>query len=578
MAKQDMNPTQMRGKEKWTIHEKFPKDYLTGTDFSDLEKQLLYARGIETEKDADEFLNPEYEDLHDPFLIKGMKELVQRIKSAIKNKERVVIYGDYDVDGITATVILYEVLSELGLDCDYYIPKRNTEGYGINKEALDEIAKKGAKLVITVDCGVTAVEEVEHAKKRGLDVIITDHHSIKEKSGKEILPNGIVINPKQKTCKYPYDELSGSGIAFKLAQALYKEFSDKLMNGQEKWLLDLVALGTVCDVVPLTNENRILAHFGIKVMQKTKRIGLQALSEVSGMNIHDVDSHKMGFQLGPRLNAAGRLETADKSIQLLLTKDEDEAKDLAFKLNQLNQDRQELTQKILQEATTEVEKKSEKAKLYLLKGENWPSGMVGIVASRLSEKYYKPVIVCEDKGKECQGSARSPKCFSIIEALEEASEYLVRYGGHPRAAGIIVKKEHFVLLEDKLLEISNNKIKEEDLIPEYKIDSESVLGDISAEAFEFLRRMKPYGMGNPTPVFVVRGIRIDAFKKVGKSLEHLKLSFTNGKIRINGIYFSFTPDGINLEDKVDAVFNMSENEWGGRKSYEMRCIGLRESC
>lgn len=572
MTKQDLAQ-----KEKWVSKDKFPKDYLKKSDFSDLEKQLLFTRGIQDEKGAEDFLNPKYEALHDPLLMKGIKEAVDRIKEAIEHKEKVVVYGDYDVDGITSTAILYEVLSRLDIETEYYIPKRNTEGYGLNKDALDEIAGNGANLVITVDCGVTAVGEVKYAKKLDLDVIITDHHSIREEDGKETLPNAIVINPKQQSCKYPYKELSGSGIAFKLAQALYKEFPDKLIAGQEKWLLDLAALGTVCDVVPLNGENRVIAYFGTKVIQKSKRAGIKMLSEVSRVDMDMIDSYKMGFQLGPRLNAAGRLETADKAIRLLLTKDENEARMLSLELNKLNMERQELTQRIVAEAISEVEKKSDKAKLYLLKGENWPAGVVGIVASKLSEKYFKPVIVCEDKGKECQGSARSPKCFNIIEALEEVSEYLVLYGGHARAAGITVKKEHFVLLENKLLEISEGKIKEEDLTPEYKIDSETFLNDINAETFKFLKRLEPFGMGNPIPVFVSKDIKVDSFKKVGKSFEHLKLVFTDSKEKVNGIYFSFTGDGIDLQKNVDVIFNISENEWAGRKSYEMRCIALKET-
>ncbi|MDO8507423.1 MAG: single-stranded-DNA-specific exonuclease RecJ [bacterium] len=572
MTKQDL-----KQKERWTVKEKFPKSYLKDSDFSDLEKQLLFTRGIQNEKEVGDFINPRYDALHDPFLMKGMKETVERIKKAVELNEKAVVYGDYDVDGITATAVLFEVLNELGIKTEYYIPKRNLEGYGLNTDALDEIAKNGANLVITVDCGVTAVDEVEYAKKLGLDIIITDHHSIREEKGKEALPETIVINPKQKACGYPYKELSGSGIAFKLAQALYKEIPEKLTEGQEKWLLDLAALGTVCDVVPLTGENRTIAYFGTKVIQKTKRAGIKMLAEVSRTDMEKVDSYKMGFQLGPRLNAAGRLETAEKAIQLLLTKDVNEARMMALELNELNQQRQELTRRIVAEAITEVEKKNPKSKLYLLKGESWPAGVVGIVASRLAEKYFKPVIVCEDKGSECQGSARSPKCFNIVEALEEASEYLVRYGGHARAAGITVKKEHFVLLENKLLEISDGKIKEEDLVPEYKIDSETSLSDICEKTYGFLRRLEPFGMGNPMPVLVSRGIKVDSFKKVGKSFEHLKVVFTDGKEKINGIYFSFTGDGMDLQKNVDVVFNVSENEWAGRKSYEARCIAIKES-
>jgi len=569
MTKQDVEP-----KEKWKISEPFPKSYLKGSSFSSLEKQLLFNREIKDEKEADEFLNPRYENLHDPFLLKGMKETIDRIGQALENKEKVVVYGDYDVDGITATVVLHETLNELGLDCGYYIPKRD-EGYGLNAGALDEIKKRGVELVVTVDCGISSVDEVEYATKIGMDIVITDHHSIREEKGKQVLPKAVVINPRQVSCKYPYKELAGVGIAYKLSQALYKKFADILMSGQEKWLLDLVALGTVCDVVPLIGENRTLVHFGTKVIQKTKRIGIQFLTEVSGLALSEISSYKMGFQLGPRLNAAGRMETAEKSIRLLLTKDKNEARMLALDLNKFNQERQELTQRILKEAISEIEKKSEKAKIYLLKNKNWPSGVVGIIASKLTEKYFKPVILFEDRGDECQGSARSPKCFSIIEALEEASEHIVRYGGHARAAGLTVKKEHFILLENKLLEISGDKIKEEDLVSEYKIDSDISLPEVNGEVYSMINKMEPFGMGNPMPVFVAENIQIKNAKKVGKNFEHLKLAFTSDKVEVGGIYFSFKGDGFDTGDTVDIVFNITENIWAGRVNYEMRCISLR---
>lgn len=560
--------------EKWKISEPFPRDYLKGSSFSSLEKQLLFNRGIKDEKEADEFLIPSYTSLHDPLLLKGMKEAVGRIGKALKNKEKVAVYGDYDVDGITATVVLHNTLNELGLDCGYYIPKRD-EGYGLNTEALDEIKKGGVTLVVTVDCGVSSIDEVEYAQKIGLDVVITDHHSIREERGRQVLPKTIVVNPRQLSCKYPYKDLAGVGVAYKLSQALYREFSDILMSGQEKWLLDLVALGTVCDVVPLTGENRTLVHFGTRVIQKTKRVGIQFLAEVSGMDLSEISSYKMGFQLGPRLNAAGRMETAEKSIQLLLTKDKNEARMLALDLNKFNQERQELTQKILKEAIAEIEKKSEKAKIYLLKNKSWPSGVVGIIASKLTEKYFKPVILFEDRGDECQGSARSPRCFSIIEALEEASEHIVRYGGHARAAGLTVKKEHFILLENKLIQISGDKIKEDDLVPEYKVDSEMSLTDVNEEVYGLIKKMEPYGMGNPMPVFISEGLQIKNAKKVGKGFEHLKLVFSSGNAEASGIYFSFKGDGFDAGDTVDTVYNITENEWAGRVKYEMRCISLR---
>lgn len=572
MSKQDL-----KQKECWTVKEKFPKDYLKNSGFSDLEKQLLFNRGIKNTEEADKFLNPDYDELHDPFLMKGMSEAVERVGLALDNKDKVVVYGDYDVDGITAAAILYETLSALGLETDYYIPKRDSEGYGLNNDALTEISAEGATLCVTVDCGITGVEEVECAKKLGLDIIITDHHNIPGKSGKQVVPDAIVVNPKQKDCKYPFGELSGSGIAFKIAQALYKTFPEKLLQGQEKWLLDLAALGTVCDVVPLTGENRIIASFGNTVMAKTKRVGLKLLAEVSGINLQEITSYHLGFQLGPRLNAAGRLETAEKSIQLLLERDENAARVLALELDNLNKERQGITKKILEEAVAEIEKKDKAAKIYLLANKNWPAGVVGIIASRLADKYARPAIIFEDKGDLCQGSARSPKCFNIIEALEENADILVRCGGHARAAGVTVKKEHFVLLEEKLLEISGKKITEEDLVEKYEADAETTIQDIGEGTYGFIQRMEPFGMGNSSPLFIGKGLRVDSFRKVGKDGEHLKLSFTDGNEKRNGIFFSYFDRDTDLKKTVDTLFSINQNEWGGRISYEMRCVAIRNA-
>ncbi len=582
MPKQDLNLTrrsEVRGKqtEKWIFGKKFPNDYLKDSDFSDLERQLLFNRGIKDAKEAEDFLDPKYDRLHDPFLMKGMEETVKRIQTALENKEKVVIYGDYDVDGITATAILHDTFSALDISASYYIPKRDTEGYGLNKDALKEIAENGANLVVTVDCGITGVEEVKYAKELGLDIIITDHHNVPVKSGKQIIPETIVINPKQNSCKYPYGELSGSGIAFKLAQALYATFPEKLIFGQEKWLLDLAALGTVCDMVPLTGENRIISHFGLKVLAKTKRVGLKLLAEASGVSLREMKSYNLGFQLGPRLNAAGRLETAEKSIQLLLSSDENEARMLALDLDNLNKERQDLTQRILSEAIEEIEKKDKDSKIFLLANENWPAGVVGIIASKLVDKYARPVIVFEDKGDRCQGSARSPKCFNIIEALEKNSEILVRCGGHARAAGATVKKEHFVLLEEKLIEIAGNKITEEDLQPELEVEAEVNLSDVDEENYNFLQRLEPYGMGNPSPRFVAWGLKVESFRKVGKEGEHLKLALADGSEKRNAIFFSYFDREIDLQKPVDALFSINQNEWGGKVSYEMRCLSMKNT-
>jgi single-stranded-DNA-specific exonuclease len=392
---------------------------------------ILSNRGINTEIEALSFLNPDYSKLGDPFNIKDMDKAVETISLAVQEKKKITIYGDYDVDGITSTAVLVRFFNEIGVEVDFYIPSRQIEGYGLNREALDEIKKRGTELLITVDCGSTAIEEVDYANKIGLRVVITDHHSLRSENGEELIPKAeAVVNPRRKESLFN-QELAGVGVAFYLVRALQAKLPEKLAEGMEKWFLDLVAMGTICDVVPLVGDNRILTHFGLQVIRKTKLIGICALANISGIVLKDISSFKVGFSLGPRLNAAGRIDHANKALELLITKDEQKATQIAKELNDLNIERQELTERIVNEAREAIKSKDGKQKIYLLANKDWPAGVVGIVASRLVEEFARPVLVMEDLGEELKGSARSISGFNIIEALSGCSEYLTHFGVMP---------------------------------------------------------------------------------------------------------------------------------------------------
>ncbi len=570
-----MTKTLEAQREQWKTKEKFPKDFLKKSDFSNLEKQLLFNRGIRNEGEAKDFLNPDYLKLHDPFLLSDMKKAVKRIERAISKHEKVTVYGDYDADGLTSTVLILEVLTKLGLKVDYYIPDREAEGYGLNLGAINQIKEKGTSLIVTVDCGITAIEEVATAKERGIDFIITDHHSIRIDKGKEILPNAICLNPKRSNSKYPFVDLAGVGVAFKLVQALYSALPQKLKPGQEKWLLDLVAIGTICDVVPLKGENRIFTYYGLKVLSKTKRVGIKLLAELAGIETDNISAYNIGYQIGPRLNAVGRLETAEKGIRLLLEKNENKARQLALTLNKLNEERQNLTEEIVKRASELIEEKSMDEKIFLISDSDWPAGVVGIAASKLSEKYSRPVLVLEDKGEYLQGSARSPHYFSIIEALNDCSRLLQRYGGHARAAGLTVARNNLGKLTEHLLRIGKERIKDSDLVPIFVSEAFASLKEVSKETHEFIKKLEPFGCENPQPVFYNDDIEVFEARRVGKDQNHLKLILHHNEIKIKGIYF-FYDQNLSFQEKVEALFSITENQWNQRITYEMKCLSVRK--
>jgi single-stranded-DNA-specific exonuclease len=540
----------------------------------------LFNRGISTALEAAQFIKPDYGLLSDPFELDDMREAVEKIVGAVKSGKRIAIYGDYDVDGVTATALLVRFFKKIDNEVVSYIPLRKDEGYGLHNEAILELKKKGVDLIITVDCGTTAMEQVDFAKKNGLEIIITDHHALAALEGQPQLPNTLVINPKRQDRDKPYYNLAGVGVAFYLVRGLQQYFMECLPLGQEKWFLDLVAIGTVCDVVELTKDNRILASYGLRVLSKTRNIGLLSLAIIAEVNLDQVNTYKIGFVLGPRLNAAGRIEDARQSLELLTTEDTDRAVKISTSLDKLNTERQEITQRIVEEARELILSSDEykRRKVLVLKNKDWPVGVVGIAASRLVEEFSKPVLIMEEEGDELKGSARSVGGFNIIEALNQCSECFLHYGGHSQAAGFKLDKDKFLLLDEKLIKISDDKIEETDLIPEVLIDLDLTNKIIDQKLVKNLSELEPYGAGNFKPVFILNKVTIKQANLVGADHNHLKLVLENKNILLNAIAFNYGDNlAFGVNDRIDIVFTLEINEWKNQKKVDLHIIDLKPS-
>lgn len=541
---------------------------------------VLANRGTKTSAEITAFLESKYEDLLPAAAFLNMPEAVKRIETALKNSEKIVVYGDYDVDGITATALVAEALNKIGVqNFETYIPHREEEGYGLNPEALRDLQKNGAKLVIAVDCGITAKAIIDAPEFVDLDFIVCDHHEI----DKQNLPQKSVnLHPAFTEKGVPAQELSACGLGFFLLKALQDKFPDKIPAGQEKWFLDLAALATICDVVPLTGQNRLLAKYGLTVLAKSKRPGIEELAKTASLKPADINSYAVGFLLGPRLNAAGRLEHAREALDLLLTQNGKEAKTLALHLSALNNERQKMCERILAEAKAEIENGSKKNhEIYLLANKNWPRGVVGIIAGRLAESYARPVIVFEHDGETYHGSARSVEGFDITEALGEVSEHVLKFGGHAKAAGLTVEAGKFVIFQEKLLEITRDKIKKENLTKEVIIDAEIKPEEINDEMLELISKLEPFGYGNHTPSFMIASAEVTGLKKVGSKQEHLKFNvkaeMTNDKsATLSAIWFNYGA-GIKEKQKYDLAFTLRYNVWNERKTIELRIIDIREN-
>ena len=536
-------------------------------------RQILFNRGYATDAEARSFLRAEPGFNTDPFQMTGMQQAVERIRFAIQNNEPIAVYGDYDVDGVTATALLVETLQKMGADVRGYIPNRFEEGYGLNNNALEELKADGVKLVITVDCGIRSPNEALHAQTLGLDLIISDHH---HPDNENLPPAFAVINPKQHGDNYPDKDLAGVGIAYKIAEALLSNENNSSLLALNA-LLDLVALGTVADLAPLVGENRVLVKKGLRQMQQTKRQGLFSLAAVSELVLQKVNAGHIGFMLGPRLNAAGRLKEALAAFELLTTNDPFKAGSLAQQLDMQNRERQRITRDMQTRAEEIALSDDSEAYLLFAAHQEFNSGVVGLAASRLTEKYYRPAIVASQGEEETRGSCRSIPEFHITDALDQCADLLVRHGGHAAAAGFTVKNENLPELVTRLKTIAEEKLSGTDLTPTVTADAEVSLGDIRPELYEkALKYLEPTGYGNREPSFVARNVKVKNSRVVGADGKHLKLTLEDEKgYSHDAIGFRLGEWHKSMPARVDVLFTYEPNEFNGRVNYQLNLKDLK---
>jgi single-stranded-DNA-specific exonuclease len=535
---------------------------------------ILIARGL-TGRKRDAFLNPSYDAKHDPYLLPDMDKAVDRLVTAREKQEKITIYGDYDIDGLTATTLLLDAFESFGFThVDAFIPNRFVEGYGLTVDAIERIAAGGAQLIITVDCGSLSTKEIERANELGVDVIVTDHHNVLE-----IQPPAVaVINPKRPDHTYPFIDLAGVGVAFKLVQALQTRL-DGIEQGQEKWLLDLVALGTVCDVVTLVDENRANVFWGLKVLAQTRRPGLKALMAVAGVDPTKVNARSLGFGLGPRMNAAGRLETAQHALDMLVAKDGMIALEKAQYLNELNAARRAEQDIIFKEAIVQAEKYADDPVL-VVSSKGWNHGIIGIVAAKLLEKYKKPTYVLEEMGEESKGSARSYGDFSAADAIRAADDIITKGGGHKLAAGVTMPTKNIEVFRRRVNEFYHSqKLFNQAALLLPKADSTTVFEHVTEELISMLETLEPFGNGNPQPVLKSENVLVMNQRRMGAESQHVKLELQDGSGRKLQMLAFSAPQHFFVEpgERVTVWFQPDINEWQGRRTIEGRLLHLEQS-
>ena len=533
---------------------------------------LLVGRGISEPEEGRRFLAGSLDDLYSPYKLKGIKKAVTRINKAIKNNEKIIIYGDYDVDGVTSTALLYTVLSKFTDNLECYIPNRLEEGYDLNKEACDYAKGKNVSLMITVDCGISAIVEAEHLKALGIDLIIVDHHEQQDK-----LPDAIsIINPHQKKCTYPFKKLAGVGVVFKLLQAFLAEHMEQPLK-YLKPHLDLVALGTISDVVPLIDENRIFIKEGLKQLNQTNKIGLKALIKRASLEDKEISAYHVGFILGPRINAAGRIGSADASLQLLLTQSEEEAEALAKLLNDGNRQRQNIQNKTFKEALLQVEKSVnfEDHNVIVL-CDKWHLGVVGIVASKIVDKFYRPAIMISTKEEPAKGSGRSIDNFHLLDAVRQCSHHLTGFGGHKKACGVVLSKEKIDDFRRDINKFAGDVLVSNDLKPRILVDLEVKLSDIRLDFLREINFLEPYGMGNPKPILMTSKLQLRS-EPVFLRRKGVKILVTDGKITLEALGFSL--ERINFKKlygkKFSMIYTPAVDSYRGREYICLRIVDIK---
>ena len=563
---------------------------------SDTVAKLMVNRGIYNLDIAKEYLSSSIGELHNPTDMLGMSGAVELMRNSIIKGEKILIVGDYDVDGVISTYVLYIAISKCGGNVSFHIPDRIKEVYGINESIIKKASEDNIDIIITCDNGIAAIEQVKLAKELGIKVIITDHHDVpfieEDNVRKYVVPEAdYVLNPKQENCNYEFDKICGAGVAYKFVQCLYKEFN--IPNEELYDLIQYVAIATVCDVVDLVSENRILVKEGLKRINNTSNIGLRALFKETGLEGKEITVYSLGFVIGPSINASGRLEQAEWALKLLITKDKNEAEELAKKLNELNKDRQELTQTGLEEAIKIIEENNmAKDKVLVVYLEDVHESIAGIIAGRIREKYNLPTIILTKAHEGAKGSGRSIEEYNMFEELLKCKDLLGKFGGHPMAAGMSIPSENIDKLREKLNEVTT--LSDEDIIPKVSIDMPLPINKINYKLIDEIALLEPYGKGNPKPNFAVKGLMVKAARILGKNNNVLKLNLTDGYLNIDGIYFGDIEVALEIIKnkfgeyeynkmlngqtnmvKIDIVYFPDINEYNGRKSVQLLIQNIR---
>ena len=531
--------------------------------------KILANRGISDDREMELFLKPTRGDFHDPFLMPDMEIAVNRILKAIHQDEKIIIYGDYDADGITSVTVLKKFLEERGIVVGTYIPNRISEGYGLNIGAVKNIYEQGYNLIITVDCGITGTEEIDYANSLGMEVIVTDHHEPADKLPKALA----IVDTKRKDNKYPFTQLAGVGVVFKLIQA----FSIKVGIEQKEYLkyLDIVCIGTISDIVPLVDENRVIAKLGLLLVAQTRNPGLKALLKITGFN--NINSTTISFGIAPRINACGRMGNEKLALELFLSNNYEAAEKLAIKLNEYNKKRQAIEKQIYDEAVEIIEQENQDNSCIVLGNDDWSHGIIGIVASKITEKYYKPSILVCYEGNMGKGSGRSIQGFDLHEALMECGDSLEKFGGHEMAVGITIKRENFSKFRDSLERYAKKK-QIDKLVPVIKIDCELMLKEINIDSIKSLQLLEPFGEANQEPLFFIKNLKINSIRALSEG-KHLKVGLREDKYIIDAIGFNMGEfsEKFMIDDKVDIIGSLSINSFNGVENMQIILKDIRKS-
>ena len=549
---------------RWNILPPIPDSYLDTAVFPRLVSQILYNRGLTDVSQLDSFIAADQGLSADPSLLPGMHQAVARIFQALLSGEKIAVYGDFDTDGITATALMVHGLSILQGNVTAYIPHRQSEGYGLNITALENLRQQGASLVITVDCGISSLSEVKRAKRKGLDIVITDHHTPPE----IVPPADAIVDPRLPDSHYPFSELAGVGVAFKLLQALFQGIGqEEKLNG----LTDLVALGTVADMMPLLGENRYLVKEGLKILNSSPRPGLREIIAQSGINSTNINAQTISWNIAPRLNAAGRMEHAMGGYRLLMTESPLEAKELAAWLEQKNAERQRLTTKALAKAKEQVSTQADRAML-IASDDDYPIGIIGLVAGRLCDEFYRPAIAIRTGKETSTGSCRSIPEFNIIQALTRCKNLFTHFGGHSQAAGFSLLTRNLPQLQEALLNMASTQLEGFDLRPKLDIDAEVMLAELGGNTFPTMQKLAPFGQGNPEPVFLSRRVEVVDYRTMGNNGEHLRLKLKQHGNVWDGVGFRLSHYLPETPPPLDIAYNLELDSWGGEERLRLNIL------